>query len=124
MRCVIAEDGEVVDGTGAPLAFIEANGEVGDPQMNYAGKALLGACQVVDPNDVLVGEFDLGRGYIKDSQGSVVAELSKEGTVKNNAGQGVGVVEGFSFEKMPTLAAYFLIVDPTFLVSYRGMGIR
>ena len=123
VRAIIAEDGEVVDGAGGALAFIEANGEVGDPQMNYAGKALHGACQVVDPADVLVGEFDSGRGYIKDAQGSVIAEISKEGSIKNNAGQGVGVFEGFSYELMPTIAAYFLLVDPSFLTSRHGIGV-
>ena len=105
------------------LAFIEANGEVGDPQEKYVGKAFHGACQVVDAVGEFVGEFDPGRGYVKDAQGSVIAEISKEGSIKNNAGQGVGVFEGFSYELMPTIAAYFLLVDPSFLTSRHGIGV-
>ena len=40
-----------------------------------------------------------------------VAELNKEGVIKDNRGQSVGVVEGFTFIKMTTMAAYFLLVD-------------
>ena len=117
VRAIIAEDGEVVDGIGTTLAFIEANGEVGDSQMNFAGKALHGAAQVVDHHNVFLGEFDPGRGYIKDSQGSVIAEFSKEGKLTNNSGQGIGAVEGFSYSHVATLAAYFLLVDPAYLRS-------
>ena len=42
----------------------------------------------------MVGEFDMGRGFIKDAQGSVVAEIAKEGGVTGNRGQTVGNVEG------------------------------
>ncbi len=93
--------------------------------MNFVGKAMEGAGQVVDAADQMVGEFDLGRGYIKDGQGSVIAEIGKEGFLTNNSGQGVGRVEGFAFRHVPTLAAYFLLVDPTFLrASVRGYGAR
>lgn len=97
VRCIIKEDGEVTDGLATTLAYIEANGEVGDAAMTYVGKAILGAGQVVDAADQLVGEFDSGRGYVKDEQGSVIA-TSK-----------------FTFRFLPVLAAYFLHVDPTFL---------
>ena len=115
VRMVISEDGEVKDGTGATLAFIEANGEVGDAGFTYVGKAHHGASQVVDANDVVVGDFDSGRGFVKDAQGSVVAEISKEGHVTNNGGQGIGAIDGFSFALIGTLAAYFLLVDPAFV---------
>merc|ERR1712216_1058911 len=36
-----------------------------------------GSGQVVDRNDCVVGEFDQGRGYVKNAQGSVVAEVNK-----------------------------------------------
>ena len=58
-----------------------------------------------------VGEFDAGRGYVKDVSGSVIAELNKEGEIKDNAGQSIGKVEGFSYDRLTTMAAYFLLVD-------------
>ena len=111
VRATIAEDGEVLDGTGNTLAYIESNGEVGDPGMNFVGRAHGQAHQVIDHDDHVIGEFDPGRGYVKDAQGSVVAELNKEGTIKDNAGQTIGIVEGFTYSKMVTMAAYFLLVD-------------
>ena len=111
IRAYIAEDGEVTDATGTPLAYIESNGEVGDPQMNYVGKAHLQGHQVTDHDEQFVGEYDPGRGYVKDKMGSVIAELNKEGVVKDNAGQSIGVVEGFSYDQIAILAAYFLLVD-------------
>jgi hypothetical protein len=115
----------VTDGLATTLAYIEANGEVGDAAMTYVGKAILGAGQVVDAADQLVGEFDSGRGYVKDEQGSVIAEIGKDGSLTNHSGQGVGRIEGFTFRHMPILAAYFLLVDPTFLrASVHGYGAR
>jgi len=123
VRAIIKDDGEVTDGQGNVLAYIEANGEVGDPHMNFVGKALEVAGQVVDANDAMVGEFDLGRGYIKDNQGSVIAEITKEGSLTNNSGQGVGCIDGFLFSNVTTLAAYFLLVDPSFVrTSSKGFG--
>lgn len=112
VRAVIAEDGEVTDGNGRTLAYIEVNGEVGSAQMEYVGVAHLQAHQVIDHTDHTVGEFDPGRGYVKDSMGSVIAELTKEGTITDNGGQSIGRIEGFSYSHMATLAAYFLLVDP------------
>ena len=119
VRAMIAEDGEVVDGMGNTLAFIESNGEVGDPGMNYVGKAHSVAHLVVNRDELVIGSFDLGRGCVKDAQGSVVAELNKEGTIKDNAGQSIGAVEGFSYDCMTTLAAYFLLVDTDLLWGIR-----
>ena len=125
VRCILKEDGEVTDGLGTTLAYIEANGEVGDAAMTYVGKALLGAGQVVDAADQMVGEYDSGRGYVKDELGSVIAEIGKDGSLTNHSGQGVGRIDGFTFRHMPILAAYFLLVDPTFLrASVHGYGAR
>lgn len=112
IRAIIAEDGEVTDGGGNTLAYIESNGEVGDAQMNYVGVAHLQAHQVVDHADHVIGEFDPGRGYVKDALGSVVAELTKEGTITDNGGQSIGKIENFNYANIATLAAYFLLVDP------------
>ena len=65
-------------------------------------------------HDAYVGEFDSGRGTIKDPNGSVVVEISKSGAAVNNAGRSFCVVEGFDFGQMATVAAYFLLVDRKF----------
>ena len=39
VRAIIDEDGAILDGAGVPLAFIEANGEVGDANMSFVGRA-------------------------------------------------------------------------------------
>ena len=57
VRAVIAEDGEVTDGGGNTLAYIESNGEVGDPQMNYVGKADQQGHQIAD-HDMPSGNAD------------------------------------------------------------------
>ena len=119
VRSHIAEDGEVSDGRGATLAYIEGNGEVGDPQMQYAGKAHMSG-QVVDHVETIVGEFDPGRGYIKDPHGSVIAELSKDGVLINNGGVTLGRFEGFSYDQLNVVAAYILLVDPGCI---RGAGV-
>ena len=119
VRCHIGEDGEVSDGRGATLAYIEGNGEVGDPEMQYAGKAHQSG-QVMDHSDVIVGEFDPGRGYIKDPNGSVIAELSKDGVLINNGGLTLGRFEGFSYEQLTTVAAYILLVDRS---CVKGSGV-
>lgn len=121
VRSIIADDGEVKDAVGTTLAYIESNGEIGDGHMTYAGKVHMPANHVVDHVEILVGEYDQGRGYIKDASGSVVAELNKEGVIQDNGGQSIGFIEGFTYHKVPILAAYFLIVDPSYVRS-RGVS--
>jgi hypothetical protein len=145
VRAMIAADGEVCDGNAKTVAYIEGNGEVGDPEMQYVGKASAGSGQVTDEKDVCIGTYDSGHGVIKDARGSVLAEVRKEGTVRrdyiseitaslvsrrgplkmaagtltsqvlNNAGRTVGKVEGFSYVAMSTVAAYVLLVDRAFV---------
>ena len=124
VRAVIGGDGEVKDGTGRTLAYIEANGEVGSHEMDFLGcvhersgqararalpapraplpalpptrraRAPRGHAQVINRDDEALGEFDSGRGYVKNATGSVVAEINKEGVVSGNHGMTVGAVEG------------------------------
>ena len=117
VRAIIAEDGEVRDGSGKTLAYIEGNGEVGDPRMNFAG--VVQAEQVINHTEKVIGEFDPGRGYVKDAHGSVVAEISALGTITNNAGQSIGKAQGFDRGKLSTLAAYLLIVDLALVTTSR-----
>lgn len=74
--------------------------------------------QVVNAQEDVAGEYDMGKGYIKNSQGSVIAELSKGGLVMGNRGQTVGRIEGFSFEKMPILAAFIILVDMDYVKGF------
>ena len=118
VRAIIKPDGEIVDGTGEVLAYIEDNGEVGTDEMQYLGNAAPASGQVIDANDKVVGEFDMGRGYIKDEHGSVVAEIAKTGTITGNRGQTVGVAEGFRYETLPRFAAYICLVDKAYVKGF------
>ncbi|KAL1521767.1 hypothetical protein AB1Y20_021421 [Prymnesium parvum] len=116
VRAIIKSDGEVVDGSGVTLAFIEESGEVGSDEMTFLGTFNSG--QVINAQETVVGEYDLGKGYVKDPQGSVIAELSKEGYITGNRGQTAGRVEGFSYDQIPKLAAYMCLVDMAFVKGY------
>lgn len=116
VRATIAADGEVKDGTGKTLAFIEPNGDCGSADMDYLGKA--SNDQVLDRDDKPVGAYDQGRGHVMDLGGSVVAEISKEGRVSGNGQQTAGKVDGWSFQHMQTLAAFILLVDADFTAGY------
>lgn len=114
VRSVISATGEVVDFAGSTMAYIEPNGEVGSHEMQFLGKVHLTSGQVVDRADVVVGEVDPGRGYVKNAQGSVVAEVSREGVVSGNSQRTAGYIQGFAFDRMYQLAAYVLLVDYSF----------
>ena len=63
---------------------------------------------------MVVGEVDPGRGYVRNAQGSVVAEVSREGVVSGNSQRTAGYIQGFAFDRMYQLAAYVLLVDYSF----------
>jgi len=115
VRSFISEDGEVTDAKGSVLAYINPDGEVGSHEMDYLGAAQEASGQVTGREDQVVGEYDQGRGYVKNSQGSVIAEVSKEGFVTGNGGQTAGKVDGFAYDLMTQIAAYILLVDPDFV---------
>lgn len=117
-RALIMEDGTVQDSQGTVLGFIEPSGDVGNNEMDFLGHADPSSGLVTDRNDKVVGEFDQGRGYIKNAHGSVTAEVTKEGTITGNGQQTAGFVQGFTFQGMVTIAAYVLLVDPTFTKGY------
>ena len=97
------------------LAYIEPNGDVGSAEMDYLGKAHNG--QVLDRNDQFIGAYDVGRGLVRNSGGSTIAELSKAGAVLGNSQLQAGWVEGFTYDAMQTVAAYLHLVDPEFTAS-------
>ena len=114
IRCTIKTDGTVEDGCGNILAYIEPNGDVGSAEMDYLGKAHSG--QVLDRNDQFIGAYDVGRGLVRNSGGSTIAEV-KAGAVLGNSQLHAGWVEGFTYDAMQTLAAYLHLVDPAFTAS-------
>lgn len=118
VRSYLGADGEVKDYEGSTLAFIEANGEVGSPAMDFLGTVHQTTGQVVDRHDEVVGEVDQGRGYVKNAQGSVVAEVTREGVVSGNGQRTAGYVQGFTFDRMYLIAAYVLLVDSDFVAGY------
>ena len=118
VRATIAADGEVRDFRGKLLGYIEPhNGDVGSAEMEYLGSAHESG-QVCDRHDMPCGEFDQGRGFVKSIMGSVLAEVSIEGTVRGNAGQTAGYFEGFRYKRMNLVAAYVLILDKPFVIGY------
>jgi hypothetical protein len=61
---------------------------------------------------------DQGRGYVKNAQGSVVAEVTREGVVSGNGQRTAGYVQGFTFDRMYIIAAYVMLVDSDFVAGY------
>ncbi len=118
LRAIIKSDGEVQDCTGATLAYIEANGEVGTPEMDFLGHVHLASSQVVDKSDHPLGEYDAGRGFVKNKLGSVIAEISKDGSVTGNGQRLAGAIEGFKYECMDKVAAYVHLVDPDYVKGF------
>ena len=74
--------------------------------------------QLTDRDDAACGEYDQGRGLVKDLMGSVLAEVNAEGVVRGNANMTAGYLEGFSFVQVPTFAAYVLLHDRPYVVGY------
>ena len=118
VRAIISADGEVKDYEGTTLAFIEPNGEVGSPQMEFLGTMHQASGQVIDRSDDVIGEVDQGRGYVKNSQGSVIAEVTREGIVSGNGQRTAGYLQGFTYDNMYQIAAYVLLVDSDFVAGY------
>lgn len=116
IRAIIGADGEVKDGVGTTLAFIEANGDCGSADMDFLGSAKNE--QVTDRDDQPAGMYDLGLGKVQDARGNTVLEINKEGVVVGNAQQTAGRVEGFNFHRMQTMAAYIILVDTAFTQGY------
>tara|TARA_B110001452_G_C15203203_1_gene417473 strand:+ start:268 stop:1119 length:852 start_codon:yes stop_codon:yes gene_type:complete len=116
IRAVIAADGEVKDGVGNTLAFIEANGDCGSADMDYLGTAKNE--QVLDRDDQPAGMYDQGKGLVQNAGGTCVLEINKEGVVVGNAQQTAGRVEGWDFHHMQMIAAYIILVDPAYTQGY------
>ena len=119
LRASVQGDGSVMDLHGDLLAYIEADGSVGAPDMAYIGEvtapneASVGF--VTDKDDELVAEVDYGLGTIRGPTGSTIAAITRNGEVSGHTGVRCGILEGFSYAHLRTAAAYLTLVDPAFL---------
>ena len=68
--------------------------------------------------DAILGPPDSASCQMLSIMGSVLAEVSIEGTVRGNAGQTAGYFEGFRYKRMNLVAAYVLILDKPFIIGY------
>lgn len=118
-RMALLSDGRVVDATGALRAYIEPDGTVGDPALEYVGEVTAPNANtigfVTDKFDELVAEVDYGRGLIRDAKGSTIAVLTKTGEVSCHNGSRCGTLEGFGYAMLRSAAAYLTLVDDGFV---------
>lgn len=119
-RGYISEEGECVNNLGQTIGFINKDeGTAGSADEEYLGSAQeqLSGNEVVveDAVDERCGIVDLGTAAIKDNQGSTVAEMASNGTLTGNHGSTLGVVEGFEYHDMRTVALYVMLIDPGML---------
>lgn len=119
LRTSLMDDGSVVDSAGVLLAYIEENGTVGDPDMDYVGEVTAPNDNVVgyvtNKDDQLVAEIDYGRGIIRDPNGSTIASITRNGEVSGHCGARCGTLDGFNFGMLRRAAAYLTLVDSAFL---------
>ena len=117
----LMSDGAVLDAAGAPVAYIEANGTVGTPSMEFLGEVTAPNAASVgfstDMSDELVAEVDYGLGVIRDPSGSTIASITRVGEVAGHSGSRCGTLDGFNFELMRSAAAYLTLVAPEFLAG-------
>jgi hypothetical protein len=119
LRTKLMIDGSVINAQGNLLAYIEADGTVGAPDLDYVGEvtapsdASLGF--ITDRNDELVGQVDYGQALIRDANGSTIASFTRNGDVCGHTGARCGTLDGFSFEQLRMAAAYLILVDPDYL---------
>ena len=119
VRASLLSDGSVVDRTGELLAYIEADGTVGAPDLAYLGEVTApngnSTGYVTGKDDALVAEVDYGLGVIRDATGSTIASLTRAGEVSGHYGARAGTLEGFSFAMLRSAAAYLTLVDAQFV---------
>ena len=91
----------MVDARGELLAYIEADGTVGAPDLEYLGEVTApneaSKGFVTDKDDVLIAEVDYGLGLIRDAAGSTIAALSRSGEVSGHYGARCGTLDGFTY---------------------------
>ena len=119
VRAALLSDGSVVDAAGELLAYIEADGTVGAPDLEYLGEVTApneaSKGFVTDKDDVLIAEVDYGLGLIRDAAGSTIAALSRSGEVSGHYGARCGTLDGFTYAMLRSAAAYLTLVDAAFV---------
>jgi hypothetical protein len=126
LRSTLLHDGSVVDARGELIAYIEADGTVGDPNLQYMGEVTAANANsvgfVTDRFDELVAEVDYGRATIRDTKGSTIATISRVGEVLSHSGSRCGELDGFSFQALRQAAAFLTLVDPAFLADNKVLS--
>lgn len=108
----LTADGTFLRVGGKVLGYIEPDGSVGGPELQYLGRVSLPNDQssvgfVTDEKEPeeIVAVVDYGRSTIQTPQGSTVAELRKSGEVVSHLGASCGVLDGFNFHAMQVRVA-------------------
>jgi len=119
LRSTLLHDGSVVDPRGELIAYIEADGTVGDVNLAYVGEVTapngssLGF--VTDANDDMIAQVDYGLATIKDARGSTIAAINRAGEVSGHTGARCATLDGFNFNAIREAAAYLVLVDQALL---------
>ena len=115
----LMSDGSVLDARGELRAYIEADGTVGAPNLDYLGEVTAPNDSskgfVTNADDELIAEVDYGLGVIRDATGSTVASLTRNGEISGHHGARAGRLEGFTYMMMRSAAAYLTLVEPALL---------
>ena len=110
-----------MDAHGALLAYIEADGTVGAPDLEYLGEVTAPNADskgyVTDRDDNLVAEVDYGRGVVRDATGSTIASLTRAGEVSGHRGARCGTLEGFDYSMLRSAAAFLTLVDTAYVAG-------
>jgi len=119
LRSTLTQDGTVLGPHGQVLSYIEADGTVGDANLQYLGEVAAArgssAGFVTGADDKLVAEVDYGRAVLRDLHGSTLVELRRGGELLGHWGASCGRLDGFDFTMLQAAAAYLTLVDPDFV---------
>eukprot|EP00005_Dracoamoeba_jomungandri_P002266 CAMPEP_0174260944 /NCGR_PEP_ID=MMETSP0439-20130205/11078_1 /TAXON_ID=0 /ORGANISM="Stereomyxa ramosa, Strain Chinc5" /LENGTH=202 /DNA_ID=CAMNT_0015345335 /DNA_START=8 /DNA_END=616 /DNA_ORIENTATION=+ len=125
LRSFITEDGTCTNKWGELIGYINMKqGTCGSPEEDYWGcidEGEFEICQVLDKDDNVIGELDLGRAIIKDDIGDVVADLDNAGEGRGNDGSFIGQFVHFTYRDLKTIALYLLIIDPNMYNTYENV---
>ena len=119
LRGTLTADGSVMGARGERLGYIEADGTVGAPNMDYLGEVTApnenSMGFVTDEDDELIAQVDYGQSVIRDAAGSTIAAVNRIGEVTGHAGERCGILDGFSYDRLRAAAAYLTLIDKSFI---------
>ena len=120
-RAAIDVEGTVVNNRSQVLGFIN----FAERSAGSASEALLGQAQdqlsgdevdISDASGVSVGCVHLGSGLIRDTTGSTVAEVRRDGSIQSSLGSNLGALTPFMYGDLRSTASLFLLlIDPGML---------